>query len=246
MSAKKNLNSSNDAKNHINGKNDLSLIKSKKELREDRKKRQMIDAAESLFREKGFEKTTMDDIADRALFSKTTLYNYFNRKEDIILMIAIRAYSKLSQMFYEAVDESLPGIKQVVAMGTQYYEFAQKYPMFRKAFDFSGIEKIYDLTELKKNKPDKLVNSLTIISTLRVEQQNFAILWSEICARGQVDNTISKKYPPQAIAFTLGTLTTGLVDEIMQRSATLDSIGLTGEQIFQMAMDFLENGLKRA
>lgn len=44
----------------------------------------ILAAAERLFAEKGTEKTTMDDIAREAEYSKATLYVYFQSKEEII------------------------------------------------------------------------------------------------------------------------------------------------------------------
>ena len=41
-----------------------SSNKSKKKLREERNRKQMIDAAEELFKEQGFEGTSMDNIAE--------------------------------------------------------------------------------------------------------------------------------------------------------------------------------------
>jgi AcrR family transcriptional regulator len=45
----------------------------------------IIEAATHVFLEKGFEKTTMSDIATRLGGSKATLYGYFSTKEDLFL-----------------------------------------------------------------------------------------------------------------------------------------------------------------
>jgi len=44
---------------------------------------EIINAALSLFAEKGFKSTTLDEIAEAAEFGKGTIYNYFDNKEDI-------------------------------------------------------------------------------------------------------------------------------------------------------------------
>lgn len=49
----------------------------------------ILAAAERLFAEKGTEKTTMDDIAREAEYSKATLYVYFQSKEEIINAILL-------------------------------------------------------------------------------------------------------------------------------------------------------------
>ena len=57
-------------------------------LRERHKQRvmqQIIAAAEALFRAQGFDRTTMDEIAEKAEISRATLFNYFPSKEALLL-----------------------------------------------------------------------------------------------------------------------------------------------------------------
>jgi AcrR family transcriptional regulator len=56
----------------------------------------LVDAAFELFDERGYEQTTVDDIADRAKVSRTTFFRTYRSKEDVIfpahnqLMAAVR------------------------------------------------------------------------------------------------------------------------------------------------------------
>lgn len=57
-------------------------------LRERNKQRvtqRIIDAAVELFKARGCQHTTMDDIADKAEISRGTLFNYFPTKESLLL-----------------------------------------------------------------------------------------------------------------------------------------------------------------
>ncbi|TVM30593.1 TetR/AcrR family transcriptional regulator [Oceanidesulfovibrio marinus] len=47
----------------------------------------LIDAAGKLFVEKGYDATTMDEIAAAAGFAKGTLYHYFANKADLLLIL---------------------------------------------------------------------------------------------------------------------------------------------------------------
>jgi len=57
--------------------------------RRERKKEEtrvnIIDCAVSFFREKGFQETSMEEIAEKSDVSKGTLYNYFQDKESILV-----------------------------------------------------------------------------------------------------------------------------------------------------------------
>ncbi|HEY5049741.1 MAG TPA: helix-turn-helix domain-containing protein [Acidothermaceae bacterium] len=46
----------------------------------ERRRNRVYDAALALFMEKGFEETTMDDIAERADVARTSVFNYFSPK----------------------------------------------------------------------------------------------------------------------------------------------------------------------
>lgn len=50
----------------------------------DTKRQRLIDAAFELFDERGFEQTTVDDIAERAGVGRTTFFRNFRAKEEVI------------------------------------------------------------------------------------------------------------------------------------------------------------------
>ena len=50
----------------------------------DQRRAALIEAAGKLFVEKGYEATTMDEIAAAANFAKGTLYHYFANKADLL------------------------------------------------------------------------------------------------------------------------------------------------------------------
>ena len=64
----------------------------------------ILAAAERLFAEKGTEKTTMDDIAREAEYSKATLYVYFQSKEEIINAILLSGMVLLKRKLHEAIE----------------------------------------------------------------------------------------------------------------------------------------------
>lgn len=50
----------------------------------DSARERLVDAAFALFGERGFERTTVDDIAERAGVGRTTFFRYFGSKEQVI------------------------------------------------------------------------------------------------------------------------------------------------------------------
>jgi AcrR family transcriptional regulator len=62
-------------------------------------RQQLLDAALALFVERGYEETTVDQIAAAAGMSKRSFFRYFGSKEDVIL----GRYERLGEEFVEAL-----------------------------------------------------------------------------------------------------------------------------------------------
>lgn len=57
----------------------------------------ILEAAEAVFAQKGYTQATMDDIAEKAQFSKATLYRYFRSKRDILFEIILNSFQEVDQ-----------------------------------------------------------------------------------------------------------------------------------------------------
>lgn len=95
----------------------------------------IIDAAERIIAVKGYQLTTMDDIAAESEFSKRTVYIYFNSKEQLYFEIMVRGYKILNHMIEESlhdlnVSEHLERIKQI---GMTLFRFKEECPDYFKA-----------------------------------------------------------------------------------------------------------------
>ena len=75
---------------------------SRRERKKDETRRRIFDAAISLFRDKGFDATTVDEITEKADVARGTFFNYFPRKEAVFAFMAEEHVS--------ALDESLPAM----------------------------------------------------------------------------------------------------------------------------------------
>jgi TetR/AcrR family transcriptional regulator, cholesterol catabolism regulator len=60
----------------------------------DVKEEQILIAALELFGKKGFEKTSVESITRKARIAKGTFYNFFDKKEDVLLHFLDREYAK--------------------------------------------------------------------------------------------------------------------------------------------------------
>jgi len=102
----------------------------RKEKEKQIRRNDIIDAAEDVFFSKGYDVATMDDVAQKAEFSKRTVYIYFNSKEQLYFEIMVRGYKILIEMIEAALTDvkgknSLDRIKQI---GITLYQFNTEYP----------------------------------------------------------------------------------------------------------------------
>ena len=51
-------------------------------------RQQLLEASASLFRQKGFRSTSMQDIAEAVGIQKSSIYHYIDNKEDLLQWIA--------------------------------------------------------------------------------------------------------------------------------------------------------------
>jgi AcrR family transcriptional regulator len=61
---------------------------SRRERKKDETRKRIFDAAISLFREKGFEATTVDEITEKADVGRGTFFNYFHRKDAVLAYLS--------------------------------------------------------------------------------------------------------------------------------------------------------------
>src|SRR5690625_7817132 len=100
----------------------------KRELKE----REILNAAEEVFSQYGYENTKMDDIAAKLGISKGLVYFYFNSKENLYMALTYRAMQTLNEQFYEVYHKNnhLPGYDTTVLLIEAYIEFLNTNPFY--------------------------------------------------------------------------------------------------------------------
>ncbi len=106
----------------------------KRRLREKEQRRQTIlNTAERIFAEKGFNETPMDEIAEAAELSKGTLYLYFKSKEELAFAIFHKNLLVLKDMIRQAAQSAQRGIDKIQAILSAYYRFYKDHLYLKSA-----------------------------------------------------------------------------------------------------------------
>lgn len=106
----------------------MSYITERRQEERDRRRAEIVDAAEALYAEVGWDAVTMDQVARRARLSRALLYVYFRDKADLHFALVERALDALRERFATARQGKLLGIDQVEAIGRAYLAFARELP----------------------------------------------------------------------------------------------------------------------
>lgn len=88
-----------------------------------RHRAEIMEAAEKLFEEIGYSESTMEIIAERAEFSKGSLYNYFDTKEILFYEILNRKTEIFTVGINKAVDKALGKTDKLNALVEFYLIF---------------------------------------------------------------------------------------------------------------------------
>jgi len=98
-------------------------VKDRKEREKSARKKAILDAARDVFFEKGFQATTMEQIAEVAELSKGSLYLHFPTKEELYVSILIEGIEMLNEHFETAVRGVEGWEAQLRKIGEAYYHF---------------------------------------------------------------------------------------------------------------------------
>ena len=107
----------------------MNYIAERRLEEKERRRAEIVDAAEAAGREVGLDALTMDDVARRARLSRALLYVYFQDRGDLMFGLAERAMSMLLARFVEASERNPTGLEQVSAKGRAYVAFSQEFPV---------------------------------------------------------------------------------------------------------------------
>jgi AcrR family transcriptional regulator len=107
----------------------MNYIAERRQEEKERRRAEIVDAAEAAGREVGLDALTMAAVARRARLSRALLYVYFQDRSDLMFGLAERAMGMLHTRFIEAAERHRTGLEQVSAIGRAYVAFSQEFPV---------------------------------------------------------------------------------------------------------------------
>ena len=202
----------------------------KRRLERERKQRRdsIIDTAERFFISQGYEQTMVDKIALEAGYTKATIYNYFESKDDLFIAVVAKTYKELSRILEDSM-ENRDITYDLRSLGDAYLTFVEEYPDQAVLFEEGRLGLVIGSMARKEESGEPLTESETEFRQhqLRIQGLMTDIISGTIKRAGAED-----KVDPLSVIMVLSSLASSIRELVMR--------GLSGDQPEEKAKEYLD------
>lgn len=192
----------------------MSLAEQRRLEEKERRREEIIDAAEAVIAEKGYEAARMEEIARAARVSRALVYTYFRDKTELHFAICHRALQLLRERFEQAIAAHPRGIDQVAAIGRTYVEFAREFPTRFAA-----------LSRFEAHRPPESSASDTELAVLGAGQCAHAVTVQAL-QNGMRDGSVRTDLDPMLIALSLWGFCHGVLQQALTKPTVFAQAGI--------------------
>jgi AcrR family transcriptional regulator len=195
---------------------------------------EIIAAAERIFCLKGYEDAGMDEIAKEAQFTKRTVYQHFDNKDELYFAVVLKGLKKLFSKISEANKKEQTGYDKLERSCRSYYQYYKENPEFIRLYNYWGNVRI------KSAEEGKYKNELIRFSNAMVQD----IL--DIIEEGKADGSIQYVLDSEKTALSLMFLITGFFNQLSTNGDSFPDFSPAGrDDIGFYPIELLIKPLKR-
>ena len=207
-------------------------IAERKEREKQQRREEIMQAAEEVFFSKGFEKSTMDDVAEKAELSKGTLYLYFKSKEDLHMAVARKAIHLLRDYTSKATEGEGTALEKLGQMGRACIEFSRSYPDHMKAI--MTLEEVEPLSiSLSTSDVQNMIyNESTVGAVIQIVEQ------------GVREKLIRSDIPTALVAHTLWMSVLSVIRFVSSKQSLLQALDLSPDKLYESHFELVLNGIR--
>lgn len=152
----------------------------------------ILDAAQAMLHQYGYNYLTMDRIAETVEYSKGTIYNHFASKEDLVCSLCCRCITNLIEVFERAYHYPGSTRERYSAIGIGYAVYHQLHPL-----DAQNIQTVKNNAVREKVSSEKLTEMKSLEHKITTIAQSIV---QEAIDCGDLD----KKYQDQVSTIVFG------------------------------------------
>jgi AcrR family transcriptional regulator len=197
----------------------MSYVAERREEEKERRRAEIVDAAEELYAEVGWDAVTMERIAKSARLSRALIYVYFQDKSDLLLAIAERALVELRERFVATAAAKQSGLDTVQSIGRAYVLFQQEKP-----YRFDACSRFHAHQAAGQPTDDACAAAGDAVIAVIVQ----ALM------QGQADGSIRKDIGnPAQVCVMLWAFTHGLIQIGTNKTQEIARLGIEASQLME-------------
>lgn len=206
----------------------MTYLAERREEEKERRRLEIIEAAERIYAEKGWDLLTMDQVARVARLSRTLVYVYFRDKDDLMLAIAGRSLERLAARFREAAAAPKRGLDKLEAIGRAYIAFGIEFPHY-----FDAQTRFNAGHKLGEDRPCEVdcVEAIDKVHTVIVETLRLGIADGSI--RPEVGDV-------EVVSAMMWAFSHGLVQIVTAKSEDLAARGISAQQLTENSIRMIQ------
>lgn len=139
------------------------IVNEKREIKRQRKKEKILNAAAKLFSQKNYHEVMMEDVAKLTSVAKGTVYNYFTSKEELYFSIMHSRMQNLITSLKEKIESEKNSIDSLHSFVTHLYMFMMKYQNFFLMYQRESLNKENEFCSellLLQNQLNEIIRSI--------------------------------------------------------------------------------------
>ncbi|MBO0800166.1 MAG: TetR/AcrR family transcriptional regulator [Blastocatellia bacterium] len=142
-------------------------------------RRTILRAAGELFLEHGYEGFSMRRVAERIGYSATTIYRYYEDKDDLLFAVVHEGFTEFARRLTVAAESTANPLKRLEALGRAYVRFGLDAPIYYQMMFMQRADLIFQ--SRKKQSPPMIGSFNTLRDAVR------AAMDAGVMKRGDVD-----------------------------------------------------------
>lgn len=206
-------------------------VATRKEREKLERRNAILRAAGALFSEKGYQNTTVEEIAEAADLSKGTVYLYFTSKDELYVTVVLESFQIVEDTLHRIMESDLDIAEKGRSLFLAFVDHCMKHNEY-----FHVTE--YFLTEsARHNLPGDLIEEISAHTAQLLEYV------AGLVAEGQKRRIIRKDMDPYVFAVVAWRTATGLLELAL---AGDEASGRAGPYpaLFEQTIDLLIQGAR--
>jgi len=188
-----------------------------------RREREIVARAKELFLDRGYDNTTIDEIADSLEISKGAIYLHFGSKEDLFFRVVREGLEIMLERFQEAVDREEDGLSKYGAIGIAYGRFWNDHPDYHGLLNMPVVRTASGDPGPERKLADEINDKIFRMSVSAL-------------SKGQEDGSVRKDLNPTLAAFIVSHSTRGVLEGIEENRQKLKERGVEPEAVMTAAL----------